>query len=823
MADLPWSDLKAYRADARARNPLPDPATAVQALAERPQWLLWRYEPGETPEKKPRKVPYYASGKRRYLGKGNPQGCDKDRAALVDYATAHAAASKGDFDGLGFAFLPGDGLIGIDLDGMIDRETGEMSERCQAIIEACASYTEWSPSGTGVHIICSDEALPDADKTFKSNDVGVEVFSGRQYFTFTARVWPGHEALQPLSEPTFRRLRVTVKGARKAKEHTPSRPAGDAPKPAHVGGRERSTAETVALVEEALGHLSPDDYDQWIKVGAACKSGLGDRYGYMVWDNWSSRSPKYAGPADMDTRWASFQDTRATLGAIFAMAEEAGWVAPWTKARQRAASRGGGASSRPSPPPAESIPTPSEAPAGGGEGQGDMPPPDDIPPPDGFFDSAPPSPPPDDDWELNLVYTDKGRVDVCLANAELILAHVPEWQGVIAYDQFAERTVYRRRPPGLEYGADTGDWSDYLDDVAAIRLQRSWRANFSPNTVGKAVEVRARANPFHPVREALEALPGWDGVRRNHTWLTRYLGVADTPYVQLVARFFLIGMIKRVMEPGCKFDYCLVLEGEQGKGKSTAVRILAWHWFADTDLNLDNKDSLLALPGKWVYEISEMGSLMRAEEKKQKSFLSRQEDEYRPPYGKRMQKVPRQLVFVGTTNEEEYLKDMTGGRRFWPVLCEGELDLDGLREAILLMYAEALADYRAGERCWPTPEEQAALFSPEQARRGMDEPFEDILAQWVNDRITPFSTAEAAMGGLNLTADKLTPSVLTRLGMALRKLGCTRKEDRLAKDPSKRRLYVPPSMSRAKAGESASRTAQAGGNAQAQEADYVQF
>jgi len=105
----------------------------------------------------------------------------------------------------------------------------------------------------------------------------------------------------------------------------------------------------------------------------------------------------------------------------------------------------------------------------------------------------------------------------------------------------------------------------------------------------------------------------------------------------------------------------------------------------------------------------------------------------------------------------------------------------------------------------------------------MDEPFEDILAQWVNDRVTPFSTAEAAMGGLNLTADKLTPSVLTRLGMALRKLGCTRKEDRLAKDPSKRRLYVPPSMSRAKAVDSASRTPQAQGNAQAQEADYVHF
>ncbi|MBK8161525.1 MAG: hypothetical protein IPK59_23210 [Rhodospirillaceae bacterium] len=356
--------------------------------------------------------------------------------------------------------------------------------------------------------------------------------------------------------------------------------------------------------------------------------------------------------------------------------------------------------------------------------------------------------------------------------------------------------MFRSPVPCDRNSPQSGDWSDHLDDMTTIWLQRKWGVEFAPNTVGKAVEVLARGKRFHPVREALEGLKPWDGTRRNTEWLSDYLGVEKSKYTELVGAFFLRGMIKRVMEPGCKFDYCMVLEGPQGKGKSTVARILSWHWFCDTDLDLNNKDSLLALPGHWVYEIAELGSLMKAEERKQKSFLSRQEDEYRPPYGKRLIKVPRQSVFIGTTNEEEYLKDATGGRRFWPVVCGDEINLDGLRNSLEQMFAEALADYRAGERCWPSGAEQDELFTPEQAKRGMSEPFEDILWKWVENQMSPFSMADAAVDGLKLTPDKLTPAIVTRLGIALRKLGCGRKEDRNAEDPSKRRLYLTPAMVR---------------------------
>ena len=785
----PWADLPAYRADYRARNPVPDPAAVAVELAARPQWLVWGYRPGETEEKKYRKMPHYADGGRRAGG----QGSDEDRRRLVTLAVAVDAVSRGDFDGVGFAFLPGDGLIGIDLDGMIDPESGEVSERCANIIAACETYTEYSPSGKGVHII----GLGHIERSVKSNDIGVEMFCGSQFFTFTGRPWPGGvAAVQEIPARTLARLEKTIDEAKKARHGAPgaepeSIPPAEPDLPPKTGGKQRSLAETVALAEEALRALSPDDYKLWIEIGLACRAGLGSA-GYVVWDGWSSASAKYAGAADTAKRWKSFNPSKITLGTLFSRAESAGWESPWAQAEKRKATR----KPRPSRPPVPEYDY--------------GPPPADPPPPETgetHFDatkapaedgehlqsSSPPSDPPEDDdeWKKWLVRK-SGDVTPCLANAELILSHLKPWKGAIGYDEFAERTMFRRALPCDPGGPVDGEWSDHLDAMTAIWLQRSWRVEFSPKTVLQAVEVVARKNRFHPVREALAALPAWDGTPRNGDWLSDYLGVRKTPYTELVGKFFMRGMIKRVMAPGCKFDYCLVLEGEQGLGKSTAARILAWHWFADTDLDLSNKDALMALAGHWVYEISEMGSLMRAEEKKQKSFLSRQDDEYRPPYGRRMIKVPRQSVFIGTTNEEEYLKDPTGGRRFWPVLCESEFNLDGLRSNLEQMYAEALADFHAGERSFPDADEQKAYFTPEQVKRGMQEPLDDLLYQWVKNQLVPFSMAEAATDGLKLTADKLTPALVTRLGMSLRKLGCGRKEDRLAADPSRRRLYTPP-------------------------------
>jgi len=263
------------------------------------QWLVWRYEPNG--DRKPRKVPYYVSGSRRQ-GK---QGSDDDRAALTDYATA--SASLAGYDGLGFAFLPGDGLVGIDLDGIT--ESADRAERAQRIIDACRSYTEHSPSGNGVHIICRGET-----ETFKSNLLGIEVFSGRQFFTMTGQPYGDPQPLAEVSAETFAKLKRTVR----QRAHDDTAPRTVAPMP--------STGDKI---HDALAYLSPDcGYDEWLRVGMALHSELGDG-GLGVWDMWSARSQKYPGNREVASHWRSFRPGGGiTIATLYGMAKQAGWQPP---------------------------------------------------------------------------------------------------------------------------------------------------------------------------------------------------------------------------------------------------------------------------------------------------------------------------------------------------------------------------------------------------------------------------------------------------------------------------------------------------------------
>ena len=366
----------------------------------------------------------------------------------------------------------------------------------------------------------------------------------------------------------------------------------------------------------------------------------------------------------------------------------------------------------------------------------------------------------------------------CLSNVYQLLANRPEWKGVVAFDEFSLCVVKRKAPPFAEGRA--GEWDATDDSRTALwlaRLDPGWSFTPSSDLIAEAVEVLARANAFHPVRDYLHSLK-WDGQKRLNGWLSKYLGVELTPYTARVARWWFMGAVKRVLKPGCKFDYCLVLEGPQGKGKSTALAIIGGEWFGDTDLDLSHKDSMSALRGKLVYEIAELGALVRSEEKRQKSFLSRRQDEYRPVYGRREIKAPRQLVFGGSTNEFEWNKDPTGGRRFWPIECLGDFDLDGLREVRDQLFAEALVAVMAGEHCYPTPEEQKQIFDPQQFKIEQQDSLVDALHDWVLGKMVDFSIFDAASECLKLDASKLTRDLQTRLGIALRKLGCTRVEKR---------------------------------------------
>lgn len=386
-----------------------------------------------------------------------------------------------------------------------------------------------------------------------------------------------------------------------------------------------------------------------------------------------------------------------------------------------------------------------------------------------------PEPPDRGDWFRSL---DKhnGRLTACLANVVTILANDKAWEGVIAEDLFANRVVRRKALPG--YDDPPGEWTDIDTSRTVIWLTRTYRISPDTGIVDKAVDVVARAQAFHPVRDWLETLK-WDGEPRIDFWLSRYLGVQLTEYSTRVGRWFLMGMVKRVLEPGVKFDYCLVLEGTQGLRKSSALATLAGPWYSDTELDLSNKDSMSAIRGKWLHEFGELGSIARAEATRQKSFLSRQVDEFRPAYARREIRCPRQLVFAGTTNEWSWQKDPTGGRRFWPVRVTGEINIAELEAAREQLFAEALEYVRRGERFWPTSEEQRAWFDPEQLQREVEDPFFDALHDWLEDLAVPeFTMHDALTGALQLDAGRMTRDVTTRVGLQLAKLGCGKKERR---------------------------------------------
>jgi predicted P-loop ATPase len=277
-------------------------------------------------------------------------------------------------------------------------------------------------------------------------------------------------------------------------------------------------------------------------------------------------------------------------------------------------------------------------------------------------------------WIAELTLNSQGVPLGNLRNVLHTLRHAVEWLAVLAYDEFAARVVTQKPLPRGDRAVEK--WTDDHDTRACEWMQeRGLPANVG--VVGRAIQTVARENPVHRVRNYLHAL-NWDGKPRLDTWLTRYLGVEDSPYVRAVGDRFLISAVARVEQPGCKADQVLILEGPQGILKSSALQALANPWFSDRISNVSSKDAAMEVAGRWLIEMSELDALTKASNSAIKSFVSRRSDRFRPPYGKHVVDQPRQCVFAGTINPlEGYLNDPTGARRFWPVVC-GDIDLETL-------------------------------------------------------------------------------------------------------------------------------------------------
>lgn len=326
------------------------------------------------------------------------------------------------------------------------------------------------------------------------------------------------------------------------------------------------------------------------------------------------------------------------------------------------------------------------------------------------------------DWMqlLDLSDGDKPAIKPTLPNVELILTNDVRTRGLMRFNEFTCEVVYRGTPGKLKRSKRrakptkqldgpiwslrdpvNGDmWSGEKDNYLRAILetpksQGGWGLKVSKENVKDAVDLVARRHAFHPVREYLSNLT-WDGKPRVDSLFIRYLGAEDTAYSRGVSRVTLLGAVTRAFEPGHKFDFVAILEGDQGKRKSTFIETLAKSWFSELNGNFhDRKEMVERMQGSWIVELPELQGFTKSEVQDIKAFISAREDKVRLAYAPRAQVYQRQSIMMGSTNEERYLRDTTGGRRFWPVLCMvNSIDIDSLAKEVDQVWAEAVALYR---------------------------------------------------------------------------------------------------------------------------------
>lgn len=346
----------------------------------------------------------------------------------------------------------------------------------------------------------------------------------------------------------------------------------------------------------------------------------------------------------------------------------------------------------------------------------------------------------DEHWEEKLeLHPKTGECEPTVNNALLILLNDPALKGKFGYNLFSDMPCLLGdvpwRPAGQVKSGGRGMlWVDL--DEAGLRwyLQAKWKFR-SENDLRNALELAMRANAFHPVRAYLNGLT-WDGTPRLDTMLVDYLGAEDSPYVRAATRKWMCGAVKRVMLPGCKFDSAIVLVGDQGIGKSSFAGILSRGWFNDSEINMNSKDGYESLHGNWIIELAELASMKRSDVETVKTFLSKCEDTYRPAYGRRAATFKRQCVFFGTTNEEEFLRDRTGNRRYWPITVSGQLDREAFEANVDQIWAEAVAAYRSGESLWLDTDELREAWGQSVAARTVQDELEGMVEEYL-DRLLP--------------------------------------------------------------------------------------
>lgn len=372
-------------------------------------------------------------------------------------------------------------------------------------------------------------------------------------------------------------------------------------------------------------------------------------------------------------------------------------------------------------------------------------------------------------WEnMGLAMTQKSGPIINVDNVVRILERWGPLKGVLWFDEFHQRMLTNKDNDGK-----IREWRDVDDIDLTVYLQRELGLpKMTTRVVREGVELFAFRHTRNEPRDWMEQLT-WDKQPRIEHFFAQALGADDSEYTTAASRNFWIALVARIYRPGCKFDNMVVLEGHQGKFKSSALNLIGGDWFMEATESIGTKDFLQSLNGKLLVEIAELDGFSKADVRTIKKTISCRVDTYRASFGRRATDFRRRCVFVGTTNEDEYLEDSTGGRRFWPIKI-GIIDLAMITAHRDQLFAEAVARFKAGEDWWQMP----AQAKEEQESRRRSDAWEDLVLPWLSGK-EKVRLADVAMeSALNIDAAHFDKRTQMRLGAVMRSLGWERKLSR---------------------------------------------
>ncbi len=385
-------------------------------------------------------------------------------------------------------------------------------------------------------------------------------------------------------------------------------------------------------------------------------------------------------------------------------------------------------------------------------------------------------------WEASLVWDPRGEnIIESAGNLRLMLGNMSEWAGIVAYDESRDRLFWTKQPPevvGFRTPAAGKEITehDWIHTSHWFSLNRA--VNFKKETAADVLVAAGHQNMHNSLGAYLDSVRR-DERSRLDSWLTEYCGAEDTPVVRRVGRSWLISAIARAMSPGCQVDHVLVLEGQQGSGKTSVFRVLGGEWYLGNLPKLDDKDAKHILSGAWIVEIQELAAVRAASIEKTKAFITETYDQLRPPYGRHFIKRGRRCVFGVTTNDGEYVQDSTGARRFWPVRVgvSGHINIDALRSDRDALWAEARDAYLNGEQWWIKASEGGVAESlrDEQHARQSSDPWEGVVQMYVDNHRDYVSTSEL-LRALAIEPGKQSPGDSVRIGKILAALGWERRK-----------------------------------------------